>query len=73
MFTNENFQISDNNILFGLNYESFKCNKNKIDTANHILLIAKMSISKLRYGKFNNINIIFESEMNIRKKFINIF
>ena len=72
IYTNENFPISDNNILFGLNYESFKCIKNKIDTANHILLIAKLSISKLRYGKINDINLIFEAEMSLRKKFLNM-
>ena len=69
LHTNEHFPISDNNILFGLDYKSFKCVKSKIDIANHILLIAKMSISKLRYGKINNILLIFEAEMSIRKKY----
>ena len=68
IYTKEKFPISENNILLGLNYESFKCSKSKVDTANHILLIAKLSISKLRYGKINDINLIFEAEINLRKK-----
>ena len=67
--TNVKFPQTDKDILFGYNYESVKSGKDKINTANHILLIAKLSISKFRYGKTKNIGLIFESEMNIRNKF----
>ena len=67
--TNERFPQTENDILFGYNYESVKVGKDKINTANHILLIAKLSISKFRYGKTKNISLIFESEMNIRNKY----
>ena len=71
-YTNEKFPTSDNNILFGFNYESFKFQKIKINTANHILLVAKMCVSKMRYGSVKNIELIFETEMNIRKKYLNM-
>ena len=67
--TNVRFPQTENDILFGYNYGSVKVGKDKINTANHILLIAKLSISKFRYGQIKNITLIFESEMNIRKKF----
>ena len=67
--TNVRFPQTENDILFGYNYGSVKVGKDKINTANHILLIAKLSISKFRYGQVKNITLIFESEMNIRKKF----
>ena len=71
-YTNENFPISDNTILFGFNYETHKIIKSKINTANHILLVAKMSVSKMRYGNIKNIELIFDAEMNIRKKYFNM-
>ena len=71
-YTNEKFPISDNNILFGFNYENLKATKRKINTANHILLVAKMSVSKMRYGSIKNIDLIFEAEMSIRKKYFDM-
>ena len=68
--TNESFSQSDNAILFGYNYDSIKVAKEKTNIANHILLIAKLSISKFRYGKIKNLNYIFESEINLRKKYL---
>ena len=68
-YTSEQFQMTDDALLFGYNYESVKVGKDKINTANHILLIAKLSISKFRYGQTKNINIIFDSEMQLRSKF----
>ena len=66
--TNERFPQTENDILFGYNYETVRVGKDKINIANHILLIAKLSISKFRYGKTKNIALIFETEMNLRKK-----
>ena len=71
-YTNEKFPLSDNTILFGFNYETHKIVKRKINTANHILLVAKMSVSKMRYGNIKNIELIFDAEMNIRKKYFNM-
>lgn len=71
-YTTERFEKSDNAILFGYNYESTNVTKGKINTANHILLIAKLSISKFRYGQIKNINLIFESELKIRNKYLTV-
>ena len=37
---------------------------------NHIILIAKMSISKFKYGKMHNLFTIFEIELNLRRRYL---
>ena len=36
-------------------------------TINHILLVARMAISKYKYGKLKNLEIIFNSDLELRK------
>ena len=73
--TNYYFPCDDASILFGFSVETIPENisRIKINVANHILLIAKMCVSKHRYGNSNNsnyISIIFESEFQMRKKYL---
>ena len=69
LFTNVHFDRSDISILFGFAYNS-NIRKNKTNIANHILLIAKLCVSKMRYGESKNINVIFESELSLREKYL---
>ena len=58
--TNMSLPMTDANILFGFDTEGLgKADGAKTNIANHILLIAKMSVSKMKYGTFKNIFIIF--------------
>ena len=66
--TNFKFPITDEHILFGIGYNIKDANKYIIKKANHIILIAKLCISKHRYGNINNINVIFETELGYRLK-----
>ena len=66
-----NIQVNLNtkHILLGLTYSEHSSIKNKeIDFINAIILLGKLCVSKLRYGKINNIFLIFELELNLRKK-----
>ena len=38
--------------------------------ANHILLIAKFSVSKARFGGQKNVEIVFEMELALREKYL---
>ena len=65
------FSMSDCNILLGFSDQGPGVTETQINDANHILLIAKMCVSKMRYyGKSRNIRIIFELELEQREKYI---
>lgn len=62
--TGMNVHLSERDVLFG--YEPRKRTvQNKI--MNHIILIAKMCISKYKYGERYDLNIILEKELYVRK------
>lgn len=66
---NVQIKLTRKDILLGLPYSEFSnINKKDIDYINTIVLIGKLCISKLRYGKLKNIFLIFELELNLRKK-----
>ena len=68
LFINLHFDRSDISMMFGFAYNS-KIRKIKTNIiANHILLISKLCVSKMRYGESTNINLIFESELSLREK-----
>ena len=67
---NVSFPMTDTNILLGIDAEGKDINKNKINIANHIILIAKMSVSKMKYGTIKQIFVIFEIELSIRDKYL---
>ena len=57
------FSIQD--VLFGIQNNSCKdLDKTKLKYLNYLI----MCISKFRYGKINNIRLIFELEWNLRAK-----
>lgn len=62
---------TNSNILFGITPELLGPNKIHTNKINHILLVAKMSISKHRYrsGK-QNVKLIFDTEIDYRNKLL---
>ena len=65
---NVDFDLKRNDILLGLAYTDFTHIKREIiNYINHIILIGKLCISKFRYGQINNIFLIFEIEMSLRR------
>ena len=69
--TNFHFTMTEANILFGFDTEGLgKEMERKANIANHIILIAKMSISKMKFGHLKQIFVIFETELTARKKYI---
>ena len=71
--TNSHYILTEQTILMGLEKSAYRASSTKTDIANHILLIAKMSISKMRYRSehyVKDIFRIFEAEMALREKLI---
>ena len=64
LITGENILLQEMDVLFGYHTENMK-NVN-VRTINHILLIAKMTISKYKYGTEINPICIFENELAVR-------
>ena len=60
---------TDSNILFGINRADMDCNKEKYRVINHIILIAKMCISKTKKDNIRNTQITFEIELAAREQF----
>ena len=71
-YTSKRFPKTNSNILIGfpLNLEGYE--HKEINSANHIMLVAKMCISKQRYGKSINLRITFENEIKCRNKLIKL-
>ena len=68
--TGVNVELNDSNILLGILPSLLNISKTKANTINHILLVAKMSVSKQRYGSLNNPKLIFDLDIEHRKKYI---
>ena len=64
------FSIKVVNALFGITTEDTQADIARIHKANHIMLIAKMCISKGRFSKNKNLRLIFEHEKLLRHKFL---
>ena len=58
--------LSDKNKLFGI-IKSVELTSLEKKYLNHLILIAKMCISKYRYGTPINICIMFEQELTLRR------
>ena len=67
--TDKNIQITIQHVLFGVRDEDRGMNRQVLKTINHIILIGKMCVSKLRYGKASNIFMTFDQEWNIRQRY----
>ena len=69
-YTNKTFEMTETNILMGFVRQYKGYTQNVIAKANHILLIAKISISKMRYRNekyCKNVFRIFDEEMFLRR------
>jgi hypothetical protein len=62
--TGLNIDLSETDVMFG--YEIDSQNNRYIKIINHILLIAKMVISKFRYGHIVNIIFAFQYDLQLR-------
>ena len=70
---NEKIFIDEKIALFGLlSSDLFEVEDKCIDNINMTLLVAKMSVSKAKYGKLNNPTILFDTEMALREKYFRI-
>ena len=69
-YTNKKFTANEADILLGFSpkYQGYK--NTDINIANHILLIAKMSVGKVRYGKCVSIIFTFDNEIAARKRYL---
>ena len=64
---NINITLNEKNVLFGIDTKEIPgIDKQHLKTINHIILIAKMCISKYRYGTPINLIPMIEHEMLIR-------
>ena len=68
-YTGINMNLSLSDIMFGLLPNQSKFTKKQNRVINHILLIAKMCISKQRYGQITSIRFTFDLETEYRKKY----
>ena len=68
---NVSITLSTGEILLGLKHsEHTNLRKNDIDYINYIILLGKLCIGKYKYGQIKNIYLIFDLELNLRKKFL---
>ena len=70
-YTQVKFNLSSSNILLGISKNNH-ISKKQLNIANHIILIAKFCISKMRYVEISNIFLLFEMELSLRKNQIPI-
>ena len=64
---NVNITLNEKNVLFGITGTDVPWLKSQhLKIINHVILIAKMCISKYRYGTPLNLIAMIEYEMNIR-------
>ncbi len=65
--------MSEDEIITGVVKWHDKVSKKSINKINHIVLIAKSAISKLRYRKesyVRNIFMIFDEDLELRQKYL---
>ena len=65
---NKAIKLTENAIMIGLTYENrAHITRKEVEYINYILLIAKMSIGRFKYGKACNLAHTFESECKLRR------
>ena len=62
------FSLNVINALFGITPDDTEADRTKIDKANHIILIAKMCISKAKFSTGKSLRYIYEFESCLRQK-----
>lgn len=67
-YTGRSATLTETDVLFG--YKPTSISKNATKLINHLILIAKMTISKFKYGIALDIRALFESEVGIRHQFL---
>ena len=71
MHTGILLNLTRKHIIFGVISSDFNnIKKSCLRFINYIILMGKMSISKLKYGKINNIYTIFDYEWQLRERYI---
>ena len=69
---NKQIRLTEGDILTGIDKTySTTLNGREIRWINHVILIAKMTIGRYRYGKGHNLKITFENECIFRKIIFN--
>ena len=68
--TNIRVEITDHNILFGISRTDPKTKTSDLNIVNHIILIAKMCISKTKFGTYSNLFMNFELEISAREHYL---
>ena len=69
---NRNINFSTEMILFGINkLKSREYNLTEKKYLNYLILVAKMCISKFKYGPIKHLSLIFEQEWYLRRKTVN--
>ena len=63
--TNLRIESTDQNILFGISKTDPPTISNNLKIINHIILIAKMCISKTKFGAVSNLFITFDLELTV--------
>ena len=64
------FSLDISTTLFGIKQEKVTISKQKINRANFLVIIAKLSITKYRYSMSeHSLRYIFENEKSIREKY----
>ena len=64
--TQVKFDLTNSNILLGISCDNGRL-KRQINIANHVILISKFCISKMRYGEIKDIHLLFDIEWCLRK------
>ena len=68
-----NLNITTTIALFGIKAEDVCANQTALNEANHLLILAKVCISKYKYSKKKqDLKFILEYEMMLRKKYFKI-
>lgn len=68
--TREKISITEKMALFGVTGNEVKTNTKNINIINHLLLIGKVCISKVKYGTIKDINIVWSRELELRRKYL---
>ena len=65
--TNPKIQFIETIILFGVTRKEVPTSLSNLKFINYLILIGKMCISKVKFGKFKNIHLVLEKELELRK------
>ena len=64
--TNYRIKLTLSNVMIGI-LEAVNIKQKDIEWINHLIIVAKMAISKFKYGEYKNIINLFHLDISIRK------